>query len=75
MSLKHPLLAPVTLLSRGQTSRPLALSAGEGGELTEAVEDSVVLTFGRSLPCEGALISSNPTLETLLPELQRVLFS
>ncbi len=56
LSLGHPLVAPVTLLSRGQTARPLALSADGSGaltELTEAVEDSVVLMFGRSVPRGG----------------------
>lgn len=55
-SFRHPLLAPVTLLSCGQTGRPL-VSCAYGSraltKLTEAVEDSVVLMFGRSVPPAG----------------------
>lgn len=75
LSLRHPLVAPVTLLSQGQTARPLALSADGSGaltELTEALEDSVLLMVGRSVPREGTVISFNSPLETLLPKLQEV---
>lgn len=78
LSVRQASLAPVTLLSWGQTARPLALSAdGSGGltELTHAVEDSVVLMFGRSLHQEVAVISSNAPLETLLPKLREILCS
>ncbi len=44
-------------------------------ELREAVEDSVVLTFGAVRTLGGTVISFHPPLETLLPKLQERLSS
>ena len=51
------------------------MGVGALSELTEAVEDSVVLMFGRSLHLEVAVISSHSPLEALPPNPQEVVCS